>query len=62
MIELASLHQSDLHCMIHVRNLQMPEEFVRRLAHYEASDFRISISTNTNPILGKGDRSGLSQV
>jgi hypothetical protein len=36
--------------------IQMLEEFVRRSDHYEAGDFRTSISTNTNPILGKADR------
>jgi hypothetical protein len=36
--------------------IQMLEEFVRRSDHHEASDFRISISTNANPILGKADR------
>jgi hypothetical protein len=36
--------------------IQRLEEYGRRLGHYEASDFPISISTNTNPIRGKPDR------
>ena len=57
MVELASMNQLSVCGLVGLTfEIQMLEEFGRRLGHYEASDLPISISTNTNPIRGKPNR------